>query len=325
MHTAVLFLIFNRPDSTQKVFEAIRQVKPPRLYVAADGPRINRIGERERCEDVRRIATAVDWPCEVKTLLRDENLGCKYSVSSAISWFFDNEEEGIILEDDVLPAFGFFNYCEMLLEYYRDKSEIMMISGCNPVSGQYKSSYSYDFSIYGLVWGWATWKRAWKLYDVDLKKWPSVKKEKQLMHVPKVNKIFEVIWSDIYEKTYLKHIDTWDYQWFFAININHSFIILPKINMVENIGYGEDATHAYKAIPKWVSSLKAGNAPLKYVHPSIIENNEEIDRSVERIVFGVNRFTYIKSVVKQILGPRNLNNIIYIKTTLNKILRRSKG
>lgn len=320
MNTAVLFLIFNRPDTTRVVFEAIRQARPPRLYVAADGPRTGRDGERKRCEEVRRITTTVDWPCEVKKLFRDENLGVMYSCVNAINWFFDNEEEGIVLEDDVLPALDFFSYCETLLEHYRDKQEIMMISGCNPVSGRYESPYSYDFSNYAIVWGWASWRRAWKHYDVDIKKWPSFKKDRQLLRVPKVTKTFEAIWTEIYDKQFNKQIVSWDYQWFFAINSHHSYMIIPNTNLVNNIGYGEDATHTIEAMPTWVRDLKAGGMSKKIIHPTRIDNNEEIDRLFEVVVFGTNRFTYIKFVIKKMLGPIIVSRIIYIKSVIKKMM-----
>src|SRR5690349_2048344 len=131
MKSAILFLVFNRPETTARVFEAIRAAQPPRLYVAADGPRASRIGESERCDLTRRIASAVDWPCDITTLFRAANLGCKNAVSSAISWFFEHEEEGVILEDDCLPDPSFFRYCDELLAHYRDDTRIGLISGNN--------------------------------------------------------------------------------------------------------------------------------------------------------------------------------------------------
>lgn len=302
MHTAVLFLVFNRPSTTKKVFETIRQVKPPRLYVAADGPRSEYVGEIERCNEVRKISTTVDWPCQVRTLFRDENLGCKYAVSSAITWFFDNEEEGIVLEDDILSTPDFFLYCEFLLNHYRDNPKVMMISGCNPVSRKYVSNYSYDFSLYTLVWGWASWRRAWNYYDVNMCKWPLFNSNKQLLKLPKVRKVFEVIWRDIYEKTYRNEINTWDYQWFFSIHYNHSYIIIPNINYIKNIGFGMDATHATGYIPKYVKDFEMGRNPRVFLHPPKIENNETIDRLFEETVFNVNKFTYIKSIFKTLPG-----------------------
>lgn len=152
MINPVLFVVFSRPDTTARVFEAIRQARPPRLYVAADGPRASRPGEAQLCEETRRIASAVDWPCELKTLFRPENLGCKAAVSGAIDWFFDNEEQGVILEDDCLPDASFFEYCDALLEKHKDDLRVMCISGDNfmPAEVRQEIKDSYYFSIMGL-------------------------------------------------------------------------------------------------------------------------------------------------------------------------------
>lgn len=325
MNTAVLFLVFNRPDTTQEVFEAIRQAKPPRLYVAADGPRADRDGESARCEEVRKIALDVDWPCEVKTLFRAKNLGVMYACVNAINWFFDNEDEGIILEDDVIPALAFFGYCEYLLDYYRDNPKVMMISGCNPVAGRYHSDYTYDFTNYALVWGWASWKRAWKEYDVDMKIWPAFKRDRQLLEVPKATRELEIIWTDIYEKAYSKQIIGWDYQWFFAINRNHSFMVIPKVNLIKNIGFREDATHCHGGMPpEWVIEQNTDGALGEYRHPAIVENNGEIDRLFEKVVFGVNKLTYYKSIIKHIIGSENVNRITNIKTMIKAMQTEKK-
>lgn len=174
MHSAVLFLVFNRPDTTRQVLDSIRQARPPRLYVAADGAREDRPGERERCERVRGIATDVDWPCEVHTLFRARNLGCKTAVSGGISWFFEQEEEGIILEDDVLPDQSFFVFCEELLERYRHEAKVTMISGDYFHGNNHQPTASYFFSRYTHIWGWASWRRAWQHYDREMAQWPSL-------------------------------------------------------------------------------------------------------------------------------------------------------
>ena len=161
----ILFLIFNRPQLTARVFAAIREAQPSQLYVAADGPRSNRPGEADLCEQARRVINGVDWPCEVKTLYRQENLGCRQAVSSAITWFFDNVEAGVVLEDDCLPIESFFRFCSELLIRYRDDTRIGMISGNNHGFRIYDDSLSYSFSKHGAIWGWASWRRAWRLYD----------------------------------------------------------------------------------------------------------------------------------------------------------------
>jgi hypothetical protein len=165
----VLFLTFNRPDTTQQVFSRIRQAQPPRLYVAGDGPRPEQSNEAEICEIVRSIATNVDWDCEVKTLFRDHNFGCRLAVSQAISWFFENEPEGIILEDDCLPSQSFFWFCQELLEDFRNDKQVGAICGFYSNELDYKPSASYFFSRYMRVWGWAGWRRTFEEYDSHLK------------------------------------------------------------------------------------------------------------------------------------------------------------
>jgi len=185
LYTPILFLIFNRPDTTQKVFNAIRKAKPKQFFIAADGSPPDREGEIEKCQKSRKIATSVDWDCEVKTLFRDKNLGCKIAISSAIDWFFENVEEGIILEDDCLPHQSFFWFCQELLEYYRNDTRIMHISGDNFQFGRKRGEGSYYFSKYSHVWGWATWRRAWKCFDINMKSFEEFKAENQ------INSIFQ--------------------------------------------------------------------------------------------------------------------------------------
>lgn len=168
MIPAVLFIIFNRPETTQRVFEAIRLAKPSRLYVAADGARENKAGENELCEQTRKIIQNIDWQCDVKTLFQKENLGCGKAVSKAISWFFENEEMGIILEDDCLPHPSFFKYCEELLEKYKNNEMIGIISGSNFQKSKKIGDCSYYFSDLINVWGWASWARNWNDFKFNV-------------------------------------------------------------------------------------------------------------------------------------------------------------
>lgn len=276
LKTAVLFLVFNRPGVTAQVFEAIRQAKPPRLYVAADGPRANRPGEAERCAEVRRIATAVDWPCEVKTLFREINLGCKVGVSSGISWFFEGEEEGIILEDDCLPSQSFFWFCEALLETYRNDTRVWQICGSAFVAefASLQRNASYLFSKYGPIWGWASWRRAWAYYDPEMLNWPYMKEPQWLDSAygdAKEKKAKRVLG----EKLYRNEIDTWDYQWGFTKNFQSALSIVPTRNLVVNVGFGPDATHT-----------TSGNSPTQMrremqfplQHPKLVLPDAEHDR-----------------------------------------------
>ncbi len=274
LNTAVLFLVFNRPDTTRQVFEAIRQAKPPRLYVAADGPRPNRPAEDERCEEVRRIATNVDWPCEVKTLFREANLGCKMGVTGGINWFFEHEEEGIILEDDCLPDLSFFWFCEGLLAHYRQDSRIGMIGGTRMADAVYEGDASYSYSRLVQIWGWATWRRAWLKYDLEMNKWPLFKKMKGFDSFG-VDKGVAKYLAATYQRAFEKKVDTWDYQWSFTCVSEAMLTIFPKNNLIKNIGFGVDATHTLSAIDisNSVESLTSS-----IVHPTLIVPNIKYDK-----------------------------------------------
>ena len=242
--TPVLFLIFSRPETTKKVFEAIRKAKPSRLYVAADGPRDGVSGEPLRCEQARKIATSVDWECEVHTLFRQENLGCGNGPSTAITWFFEHEAEGIILEDDCVPSPSFFRFCSEMLERYRDDYRIMHIAGTNLEGSRRRNKqYSYGFSRFTYCWGWATWRRAWKFHDFDMKRYREIADKKYL----------EGYYNSIYESDYFEYVfakvhngdrrNIWDYQWQFACLINSGLVVVPVSNLVVNIGLGVLATN----------------------------------------------------------------------------------
>ncbi len=241
MNSAVLFLVFNRPNTSQKVFDAIREAKPPRLYIAADGHRADRDEEKILCDEVRQITTSVDWTCKVTTLFRDENLGCKKSVSSAIDWFFEHEEEGIILEDDVLPHPDFFRFCDNLLLRYRHDLRVMMLCGFNPDGANIESN-DYFFSENPSVWGWATWRSRWQLYDIDLKNWPSELFDNYLK--AKFPLPVYTYYKKAFNLTKKGIISSWDYQWTHCMLSNYSLAVKPKANLTMNIG--TEGTHSKK-------------------------------------------------------------------------------
>ena len=244
----ILFIIFNRPQTTRQAFDIISKIKPRQLFVAADGPRENRNGENELCEESRKIATSVDWDCEVHTLFRDNNLGCGLGPSSAISWFFENVEEGIILEDDLLPDLSFFRYCQELLAFYRDNPRVMHISGDNYQYGRKWGKESYYFSKFTHNTGWATWRRAWKHYDFTL--------------------------------TTEEHRATaWDAQWQISVARANGVGILPNINLIKNIGFGEDATHTKEKVRFF--DLEAEEMHFPLIHPKTIRINYFADLYTE--------------------------------------------
>jgi hypothetical protein len=280
LKSPVLFLVFNRPDTTKRVFETIRQAQPFQLFVAADGPRKNKSGEAEKCKDVRKIVhEGIDWDCEVKTLFRDKNLGCKVAVNSAINWFFEHVEEGIILEDDCLPHPTFFRFCEELLNKYRNDERIGLISGDNFQFGKNQRKYSYYFSRYIHIWGWATWRRVWKNYDVDMKLWPEIRDEEWLQRWFG-NKKLAKYWMRIFESVYRGKIDTWDYQLAFACWIQNYLTVLPNVNLVSNIGC-RAGTHTTRGKDKSANiPTEAMKFPL--VHMPFVIRDSHRDKNEER-------------------------------------------
>lgn len=242
-NTPILFLVFNRPDTTIRVFEQIRKIKPAFLYVAADGPRKDKLGEKEICNRVREIVSSnIDWECEVKTLFRDENLGCGKAVSDGITWFFEQEEEGIILEDDCLPDVSFFQFCTELLEKYRTDEKVMTISGSNLLGYPWKVTGQSYFWGQGGIWGWATWKRAWRLYDFKMQTWEEDKVKSQIRNALKTEEWYQ-FYLPMFVAVFDKTLDTWDIQWLYTILINEGLSINPEVNLVKNIGFGNNSTH----------------------------------------------------------------------------------
>jgi hypothetical protein len=270
----VLFIIFNRPELTNQVFLKIRQSAPTRLYIAADGPRTDRPGEDLLCRRAREVTEQIDWECKVETLFRETNAGCKEAVSSAITWFFEHEEEGIILEDDCLPAVSFFEFCDAMLDRYRNDTRVRHISGCNLQHGKKWGTASYYFSNMTHVWGWAGWRRVWKDYDKELSRF----------NEGEVRTAFEKIftdpfivdtWEDIFKRVKAGEIDTWDYQLGILNFFNNSLSIIPNSNLISNIGFGVSSTHTHDP-----NSLSA-NIPLlelkDVIHPVYILPEKEAD------------------------------------------------
>jgi hypothetical protein len=287
-------LVFNRPETTRQVFDAVRQAQPPKLYVAADGPRDGRRDENERCEEVRRIATAVDWPCEVKTFFRDKNQGCKMGVSSGISWFFGQESEGIILEDDVLPVLSFFEFCDELLERYRNDERVVAVSGSNLISDIFTSKSSYFFSRYNSIWGWATWRRAWRHYDVAMTDWPAWRNSNGLAKMPGANYLFEDYWRRVLDTVHEGKVDTWDYQWSFASWRLNGLVIQPALNQTRNLGFGENATHTKAEVPKYVLRSKPRLLTFPLTHPAAVERDAAADDAIDSQVLGINLANTLK-------------------------------
>jgi hypothetical protein len=303
MNAPVLFLLFNRANTTRAVFEAIRQAQPSRLYVAADGPRLDQRGERERCDRVREIATDVDWPCELRTLFREKHLGCGVAVSDAIDWFFEHEDEGIILEDDCLPDLSFFRFCEELLARYRADRAVMMISGSYPLGKQHTISSSYFFSQRSGIWGWASWQRAWQHYDRKIGIWPELRNTEWLMRLGQGYKDFREFWTEKFDMAYAGKLDTWDYQWDFSIWLQNGLTIMPTKNLVKNIGFGWDATHT-KDEGDWRGRLPLETISFPLEHPPAITPNQTADRWIDLNVHKTTSASKYRKILRTIPGLR---------------------
>lgn len=283
LKTPLLLLVFNRPDLTLKVFEKIRQAKPLRLYIAGDGPREGNKEDIEKVETVRKIVTNIDWPCEVNTLFREKNLGCKIGVSTGITWFFKHEEKGIILEDDCVPHLDFFAFCENLLEYYFNDERVSVITGNNFQNGNRRGDASYYFSKYNHCWGWASWRRAWKNYENFIPFWPVWKKSSNwLKYIP--DKVERGYWENIFNLVHENKIDSWAYPWTASTWFKGGLTVTPNVNLVSNIGHRDDATHTIDKKSKFsnMSVMELSHI----IHPKQVVINKEADRFDFDYAFG---------------------------------------
>lgn len=276
----VVFCIFKRPNTTEKVFEVIRLAKPSKLLVIADGPRIEKSDEVQNCADARAIINRVDWDCEILTNYSDINLGCKVRMSSGLDWVFSQVEEAIILEDDCIPHPTFFRFCTELLEYYRDDTRIMTISGDNSMSGCQPIKDSYYFSYYPRIWGWATWRRAWAKYDVQTKHWPEVRDSHRLSDILTDKQAVE-FWEKIFQGSYEGCYQSWAYQWTFTSFVQNALSIIPHVNLVSNIGFGRDGTNTFdNDNPRANVPVQAMQFPLQ--HPAIVIHDRRRDDFTQR-------------------------------------------
>jgi hypothetical protein len=299
--TPILLLVFNRLDTTMAVLDAIRKVSPARLYVASDGPRQSRAGEDIKVKAVRDyVMSCVTWACDVKTLYRDENLGCRKSVSGAIDWFFEHESEGIILEDDCLPDLSFFAYCDELLERYRDDERIMAISGNNFQQGRERTADSYYFSKHSHCWGWATWQRAWKQYDRDMAGWPKCRDNRELRYLADTGRAFSRYWEGIFDAAAAGKVDSWAYRWTFSCWMQSGLTCLPRVNLVSNIGFGPESTHTGNS-DSWLGALPRASLEFPLRHPSHVVRNVDADSWSDRVLFGASTGARLKQKLRN--GP----------------------
>ncbi len=268
--TPTLLIIFNRPDKVRELINALRPIKPSVLYVAADGPRETRETDKVLCQETRDLLSTIDWPCELHTLFQERNLGCKIGVSTAITWFFNNVESGIILEDDCIPTPEFFVYAADTLERYKD-SNVMHINGSTfvPTNGE----ISYHGSHIPLVWGWASWRRAWQKYDITMTNLSTASRSFRQRNLFGKGS-YRRFWVSLFTHVRDANIDTWDAQWVYSILIHGGSCLTPKCNLIKNIGFDASATHTTETV-----AFARGHEilPLPLVHPDSITPDGRLD------------------------------------------------
>jgi hypothetical protein len=308
-NTPILLITFNRVDTTSIVFNKLRTVKPKKLYIFSDGPRKNNKSDCVSISLVREIFKNIDWDCEIKTFFMDENLGCKNGPIFAINWLFKSEELGIILEDDCLPSDSFFKFCSIILEKYKYDTRVMHVGGTNIVNGV-NFPYSYYFSRYSLPWGWATWRRAWVKYDEHLLEWDSLRNSDWLKSIGNGERSFISYWKNIFDLS-KQGVDLtwWDYQWIYTCWRENGLAIIPHMNLISNIGFGELATHTQN-LNSELFNIKSNELKFPLNEPRAIELSYNADKKIGLKWFGIGYINYLKRILLKIKIINKINFIL---------------
>ncbi len=293
MKAPILFLTYNRFATAKKVFESIRKYKPTKLYFASNSNKPRDLIDLSKVNQVRSLLNKIDWPCVVYTRFLDIHLNVKESLNTSISWFFDNEEFGIILEDDCLPHPNFYTFCSSLLLKYKDDQRIFAIAGHNFQDGIWRGDGSYYFSRYNHVWGWASWRRAWLTNDVSMKFWPSWKRSAEWQKYWE-SRISRFYWTFILDRMYKGKINTWDYCWTANVWYRNGLTIIPNVNLVSNIGFGPEATHT-RSIKNPSANMEVFNL-VKIKHPKIVKRDVSADIYTFHNHYGGVNFTFPKNL-----------------------------
>jgi FkbM family methyltransferase len=301
VRSPVALFMFRRPDTTVRVLDAIRLARPPLLLVVADGPRPDRPDDASACAATRALIDGIDWPCEVRREFAIQNMGCRRRVASGLGWVFGQVPEAIILEDDCVPGQSFFPFCDELLERYRDDHRIAQISGANNQKGRRRGRHSYFFSRYNNVWGWASWRRVFDLYDVDMRRWPELRDSHWLAGVLDDRKLVH-FWTQQFQAVYEGRIDTWDYQWIYSTWLHAMVSLVPNRNLVRNIGFGPGASHTPVEDPFANDQLEPMEFPLD--HPATVARDPRADRFTEKFEFTEPWLTRVRRALRvRLLAP----------------------
>lgn len=273
--TPVAFHIFNRPQFSNRVFAAIAQARPQKLLVIADGPRADVPDDIDLCKQARAIVEQVNWDCQVLTHFSETNLGVRRCNVQGLDWVFSEVEEAIILEDDCLPHACFFQFCHAMLERYRHDQRIMSISGSNFLLDSLSIPETYLFSRFFVFWGWASWKRAWRQYDLDMRYWPQYRQQQQISAFFAQKGLSNWL-AQLFDWAYESQL-AWDIPWFYSCLFNHGLSILPKVNLISNIGV--QGTHAQQN--QGLNHLPTFELPLDpIIHPDMIFQNQLFERAI---------------------------------------------
>ena len=263
----ILILAFNRPARLRALIDRLRTIRPIALFVSVDGPRPGNQQDRTLVQEVQQLTALIDWPCQVKTNFQQVNLGCGKAVSSGIDWFFEHVDRGVILEDDVLPSQDFFPFCAELLERYENDERVFAISGCNfAPDDEIEQLASYRFSSITHVWGWATWRRAWETYRYDIRDWRTRLPWRRRWQATGANVGGLVYWTAVFDWMRWGKLDTWDYQWSLAQMAHEGLTATPNVNLTDNVGFAEDATHTSEQ-PAFIRPSEPMQFPLR--HPEV--------------------------------------------------------
>ena len=273
-HTPLVLLIFNRPRHTARVLAEIARLRPSKLLVIADGPRVGRTDDLKNVAATRAMIDKIPWPCELLKNYSDTNFGCRQRIGNGLNWVFREVERAIVLEDDCLPTPSFFTFCEQLLDRYHDDERVMSIAGTNFQNGTSRTPSSYYFSKYFHCWGWATWRRAWQHFDIEMKTWPVFKAQGGMRMVADSSKE-QSYWTNIFDRVHAGQIDSWAYAFMCACFSQGGLQALPDVNLVSNIGFDTNATHTSH------QEHHLANLPLREIaelrHPSFLVRQKEAD------------------------------------------------
>ena len=292
----VLLIIYKRKDTIEKLINQLRLVRPKYLFIAADGPKNN--VDIEKCAETRNVINNIDWDCEVKTLFQEKNLGVALGPKTAIDWFFENNEMGIIFEDDIFPSLDFFPFCDILLKKYKDEPQVMHISAMNFHFGKNVVKDSYYFSKVISPWGWASWRRAWKLFDFQVK---DLYENIDNIDMPEFYKTELLAYKKVLDNYQNNNeLYAWDYQWLYCVLKHKAVGIVPSKNLALNIGFDSaDASNTFTA-PHWAKKLKLESLQLTK-HPKDIYINKEADELTFKAILSNHKPNYFERVKNKLL------------------------